>query len=544
MRFAPADGMLRHRAASKPFVALVALATIAVSACETRDVPQGPSPAASVATTATAAAPPTLSPRPPLPVEPPPACATLRDVAVSDVVRIDGTTLLYADAGAGLTIVDVSDVLRPRQIATIPFTGTPTALFVRDGIAWVVFIDPDSRFLPGKVATVVRAVDVRLPEQPRMIGEIAREGHARDAKLVGGVLYVMRATAAGRTTLESFGLRNEALRALDNVNVAGTAAQLAASSAGLALVTVEEDHSNVAWLDLPLESPGSVLLRATVRLPGGVATWVHGDGRLVSADDGQRVRLVTCATRSCGPADAATLRVVDFGTRTSPQIGPSLRVTERGGLPLTRFADELLFVAETSPKTRGATALHVVETEDRGPRFVSHVQLRGLLSALVPHDGSLVALGTIETPESTARIVIHDVDIRRPAAPRVRSSVSFGSDWTWSAALDDDDAVSFDPGSHLMAIPFTAWRQADQRYVAGTQVVDLDPYGARTIATVASDAYVERAVFIDGHLLSIGPSGVIGIDYSSRSHDTELGSAPELSGFSAPFGSRTVSDER
>ena len=519
--------MVRHRIGLTSLFPLALLGALA--ACEPRDATQGRSPASSPAVEP---APVTITSAPAhvsLPVEPRLDCSTMRDVAVSDVVRVDGTTLFYADGSDGLGIVDVTDSLRPRSLATVPFVGTPTALFVREGIAWLVFVDPDSRFIPGKTATVVRAIDVRSPAEPRVIGQLVREGTAHDAKLVGGVLYTMRETG-GRTAIESFGFRKDALTSLAVLHLGGVPSQLAASSSGLSVVTdIGEGQSSVSWLDLPLDQPGTISVRETVRMPGAVATWVRGEGRIVSADDGQRVRFVTCATRSCAPGEAATLRVVDFGAGATARVGPSLRLTEHGGLPLARFVDELLFVAETSPSSRGSSTLHIVATEDAGARFVGHMPLRGLLSALVPHDSSsIVALGTIETLESASSIIVHDIDVRKPSAPRLRSTVSFGSDWTWSVALDQDEAVSFDPGSHLMAIPFTAWRAADRRYMAGTQLVDLTHYGAQTAATLPAEGYIERAIFLDGHLVSIGPRGVVGIDYVSARRDYDLTEHEEL----------------
>jgi uncharacterized secreted protein with C-terminal beta-propeller domain len=113
------------------------------------------------------------------------------------------------------------------------------------------------------------------------------------------------------------------------------------------------------------------------------------------------------------------------------------------------------------------------------------------------------------------RIVLHDIDVSRPSAPRTRTSVTFGSDWTWSGVAEDDNAMSFDPASHLVAIPFTAWRDADKRYVAGAQLVDIRPLGGQIAAALPVDGWVERGVFVDGHLITLGPNGVSSIDYAS-----------------------------
>lgn len=508
------DPMLKrlvHLPALFPLVlAGTALAALtALTACNDRSEARQDSTVTVTSAPAQAAAPAA-----PGPAESPLACATLRDVGVSDLVRVDGTTLFYADATAGLTVVDVADAAHPRVLSVVPFVGNPLALFVREGVAWVVYVDPDSRSGKQGLATVVRAVDVRDPEHPKALGTEVRAGVARDAKLVGGLLYVMRG-AKERTIVEGFGLRQNKVRALDSVDVDGAPAQLAASSAGLAAITTSDDHATAAWIDLSMERPGSMLLRQSVRLPGGVATWERGDGKIVDADDGQRVRLVTCATKGCTPGEAATLRIVDFSSDAPAKSMLSLRLTEHDGLPVTRFVDGLLYVAEAAPPAKDSTTLHVVRTDERAPRVVAHLPLRGRLSAIVPHEGSLVALGALGSPATQVKIILHDIDVRKPAAPRARSSVVFGSDWTWSIIADDDAAMSFDPASHLVAVPFTAWRHEDQRYVTGAQLVDVRPHGAQAGAALPVDGWVERAVFLDGHLVTLGPNGVSSVDYTS-----------------------------
>jgi hypothetical protein len=518
--------MLRHHHARLSLLAPLVVAGLVVAACHAKEerresstsVTSGemPGPPATRATAGTAALP--------IPAEAPLACATLRDVGVSDVVRLDGTTLFYADATAGLTVVDVADAANPRVLSVVPFVGTPLALFVREGVAWVVFVDPDSRSGKAGLATVVRAVDVRNPASPRIIGDQVRSGTARDAKLVGGLLYLMHG-AKGHTVVESFGVEGTALQPLDAVGIDGAPAQLAANAAGLAAVTTSDDHATVAWLDLSMERRGSILLRQSVRLPGGVATWERGEGKIVDADEGQRVRVVTCATRSCTPSDAATLRIVDFGTDAPARTMTSLRLTEHDGRPTTRFADGLLYVAETPVPGKESTTLHVVGTDGRVPRFVAHHPLRGRISALVPREGSLVALGSVGSTDTQMKMIVHDLDVRKPAAPRTRTSVTFGSDWTWSIVADDEGAMSFDPASHLVAVPFTAWRHADKRYVTGAQLVDVRPYGGQAAAALPVDGWVERAVFLDGHLVTLGPNGISSIDYAST-HQPDLTERP------------------
>lgn len=441
-----------------------------------------------------------------------PACETLRDVGASDVVKVDGSTLFYVDATSGLSVVDLSDVERPRPLARVPFVGTPLVMYVRDGLAWVVFYDWDGRALRGQPsATVVRAIDVREPSRPRVVGEAARPGLARDAKLVGGVLYLLR-PERDASAVEAFRVRYGALRAVGAAPLAGKPGRLAASSAGLAAVTIADGGADVAWLDLPQETPGAMHVRGVVRVPGGFASWERGDGHLVDATDGKDVRLVTCATAACSLSEPATLRIVDFGGEAPARLRASLRVADRGGVPVTRFVDETLYLAELAPADDDASALTAVRLGAGTPKILSRIPLHGTIGTLVPREGSLVALGSTRVGDRVS-IVVHDVDVRRPEAPRVRSSVRFGSDWTWSVANDDERAASFDPGSRMLAVPFTAWRKEDRRGVAGAQIVDLGGDRVALADTFPSGGWIERAVFVGGRVVTVGPDGVASFAY-------------------------------
>lgn len=511
--------MVRHRT-RLAIAGAFAGAALALVACRAREVPRRDTPRATARATATTrpnGLPPAAAPAETDQPVPP----TLRDVAISDVVRIEGTTLYYADSTSGLTVVDIADVSRPRVLGTVGFVGTPLALFVREGTAWLVFVDWDSRFATG-ASTVIRAVDVRDPREPRLIGDLPREGAARDVKLVGGYLFVLRRDAHG-SAVESFAVRSGALRSLEAAHLEGLPAHLAASAAGLAAVTVagDDERALVTWIDLPMDRRGGLELRASVVVPGGVARWERADEAIVDADEDQIVRLVTCASPSCGPGGSATLRIVDFGAAASgaaPSSRPvtSLRLTQRGGLPITRFADGKVYVAEPAANGADATVLHVTRTDTRAPRIVADLPLRGRVSALVSRDASsLVALGTLGSPDSQVKIVLHDIDVERPAAPRVRGSALFGSDWTWAVAIDDDSALSFDPASRLVAVPFTAWRYADKRSLTGAQLVDFErPSASANVGAFTTSGFVERAVFVDGHLVTVGPEGVGAIDYA------------------------------
>jgi hypothetical protein len=442
-------------------------------------------------------------------------CLTLRDVAASDVVHVDGSTLYYVDEASGLWLVDVSDPDHPRVASHVPYVGTPRYLFVRDGIAWVVFIDWDGRWLPDSSgATIVRVLDVSDPTSPILLGDRARDGVVRDAELVGGRLYLLE-DAARETVVDAFGLERGALTALGRTRLRGHGVELAASSAGLAAITAESDSVGVAWLDLPAERPGAVEFRGQAWVEGALPLHIAESTRLAMADDGQTVHVVTCVPGICGAHDGSRLHVIDFESGI-PRVHASTPLTETGGLPLVRFDEDRLFVVTPSTKGAAGSELRAVALYP-SPAVAGRVRLPGLSTSLAVRGDALVVLGRTSGADGRGRLLVHDVDVRTVNAPRLRGTVSFGSDWTWSIAESADAALSFDPSMHLAAIPFTTLREGDDGFGVGTQVVSFTARGPKLGPVLAADDWIERAIFVGGRLLAIGPSGIDTIEYAHES---------------------------
>jgi hypothetical protein len=243
---------------------------------------------------------------------------------------------------------------------------------------------------------------------------------------VGGVLYLLR-DADGSAIIESFGLHAGALARLDQLVLPGHAVQLAASSAGLAAVTVHASDIEATWIDLPMTSIGAMQVHDVARVPGGLPVRPDHGARVSAADDGSEVLLITCATPACASTDRAELRAIDF-SRGVARVGAPLVVAERGGFPVTHFVDDKLFVASSSMPAREATQVRIVHIDSRGPRLTGIVEVSGTVTSLAVRDATLVAFGRKGSAEDGVRLSFHDVDIRRLDAPRLRGSVTFGSD--------------------------------------------------------------------------------------------------------------------
>jgi hypothetical protein len=435
-------------------------------------------------------------------------CLTLRDVAASDVVRVDGSLVYYLDEASGLWVVDASEPDHPWPRGHLGHVGSPLFLFVRDGVAWLGYVDWDR---PGAGAsTVIRAVDVRNSDAPRVLGEVVRDGVVHDATVIGGIFYLLRDEAGG-AVVESLRVLGGALVTVDRSPLEGHPVQLAPSSPGLAAVTRREDKVGVHWLDLPTTAIGTLELRGVAWLAGRIPIRPPEGARVADADDGRAVHVVTCETPSCSAAQGSYLQIVDFDSGDA-RIGERATLTEHGGFPVTRFADGRLYAAAAA---LGADTSDVwVARMYPSPAVVGRLPLSGRIATLSARGESVLAFGRRRTP-SGVHLVVHEIDVGAVGQPRLRGTVAFGSDWTWSPADGTEAALSFDPASRLVAIPFTWYRAADRRYDVETQLVELGAAGPKLGARLPAEGAADRAVFVGGHLLSIGPGGVRAVPVSA-----------------------------
>lgn len=436
----------------------------------------------------------------------PAACGTFRAVSGSDAVRISDAKLFHVDETTGLSVVDVSDANHPRLLGVSPFVGMPLALFVEHGIAWVAFVDWDSA--PSGSRTVLRSVDGRV-EPPRLLGEVALDGVARDVQLSGGVLLVLRADEANEGRVLSFVLRDDALAKIDEARIGGRPQRIVPSPYGLALVgAVTASSTRVSWLELPMDRAlGTMTFVASLDVPGVLPGVERRSEYWASVDEDGLVRLVTCAAPDC---TAATLRSLDFGGPSQPRRRGTLAL---GEVATARFTDGRLYVT----RSEGASSqLRIVDTaRPDAPRVVGRTRIDGNVETLVPSSDRLVVLGALGS-EAKRRLVLSKADISTPSSPTAATMTVFGDDATWSPAENADAALAIHPEADLVALPFVTWREHDGVLEHATELASLRAsHPAVTMPFEARATWGSRAVFDGGRLLAVGPEGVHGVGRSA-----------------------------
>jgi hypothetical protein len=484
---------------------------------------------------------------------PPGACWSLIDSEEADILRVaaasdhDPQFVLYANAEAGLAIVDVDDVDNPRLITTSPFTGTPVGVFAKETVAFVVFAPWDRA-----PETAVRAVDLSPEHVGRTIGEIVLPGSPRDTRRAGDTIVVVHELddpalqSARRTGIATFALDEGRLIKRDEVWLSGQEAVVGGSPFGIAVAREADpgdgpDRTAVTWLDLPEDGLGRLRVRGTQVVAGVVPRWRSASDHMLDVSEDARVRVIGCATAACREGDPATFAAIDFAEPDRPRVMGS-SVIERAGDGVFRFRGEQLVVARR-PLDRPSEATELAFF-DAGSELVpvGAVRLRGIVASIsiigvagaAPQD--VVTLGWTGSASEGKRAIVHQIDgrvgsiqgIRR--GPRLLGSAAFGGDWTWSLAYDDDRAMSFDPGSALGALPMTTVR-GDHGAVSAVEILSFGKRGPRAVMDRKLDV-VDRLLFHGGRLLAFSGEGVAIVTYPDehlfRTWDAIQSSRPQM----------------
>jgi hypothetical protein len=443
---------------------------------------------------------------------PPGACATLSEAEGPDVLRVvpEEALALYVDRQVGLAIVDIANPDEPTLLATSRFTSDPVGVFDLGGVAVVVYAPWDR---PPE--TILRAVDLRRPDMGHRIGELVLAGAPRDARRVGDVLVVTRdlpsagATGDAAIAVSTFVLDENMLTKRDEIRLPGRGGVVGGSPWGVAVAREAEpsfgkDRTSVTWIGID-DTTAALTTGGTVVVGGVVPRWRRSTDHVVDVSEDGQVRIVGCATAACPAGDLATYAAIDFADPARPRLTSATSLA-RASDAAFNFSADRLFVARPprDPNLRDATELSVFKG-NREPQLVGTVAIPGTVSSMVLRGDHLVALGWTGTATAGRRAIVHDIDVN--AVPRLVGSLSFGGDWTWSAAYDDDRALSFDPSRTLGALPMTTLRGRSGA-LAAVQVLSFGASGPRSVIEHVIDSS-DRLLFVDGRLLSFSPAGVV-----------------------------------
>lgn len=445
---------------------------------------------------ATVEMPPSTSPAP-TKVPPYEGCATMRQVEIADVVRLDDHRLVVATALDEVIGYDVTDVDHPTALGRVRSTGVPAALFVRSDVALLASREPSSLRVIGLARG---SFSVKQ--------EIALEGTIRDVHAVDDVLYVLRDD--GRSPLvSSFRLDRGTLRHRSDVRLGAGTESFTVGATKILTARALEGATELQIANIDVDPLGRMEGRGSVRLRGSPSFAVEP-----SLDVDERfARVLTCSTTDCRSNDEIYVSVVDLSDDRSPIVASTLDLPTFDGDLVGAFDDDRLYVTGNIGIGRAdaTSAVRVVDLSAPAlPRLSKPVELRGSIASFVPlgvATDRVLTIGSRGTPSTRLHIEIHELDVHGPT-PRLRSTSEVGEDFTATHAAVQPSSVGLADDREWIALPFSSWNEREKRHVNGMEILRRTPRGLVSAGAATQEDWVDRVLFIDGRAVAISAEGL------------------------------------
>lgn len=251
--------------------------------------------------------------------------ASLDTTGETRMVVVAESYAYLADGPGGLVIVDVSTPTVPRRISSVDTHQDANALVLRDGLAYIAIADPGSAGLS--------VVDVSKPAQPREVGAMATSGTALEVALNGHYAYI----ADGPAGLQVMDIADPArprrlTRGSEETMVTGVRVHL-----GLVYMTGNFSFQEGVWI-ADLVHPASPSIDAVVPTRQAVSGLVVAGQSLYVTDrvDGLLTyeKLAGHAYRQMGQMDAT-----GFWAQDAARSGALVYVTDTTGLRVIDISD-------------------------------------------------------------------------------------------------------------------------------------------------------------------------------------------------------------
>jgi hypothetical protein len=479
--------------------------------------------------------------------------AAERAIEEADIVKFEGERLYALSRYGGLSVIDVSDPDRLSLLGRRRVQAEPFELYVRDGIALVLYNgygdyvrnEPEGDGVTWVTTGYVIAYDARDAAELPEIGRFEVPGRITDSRIVGDVLYVVGfengqcwdCKSGARTTIVSLDVSDPA--AVERVDEVSFADELERGYSWQRSVSVTDQRLYVAgpaWgPDGPLGSTiqvvdvsdpgGGLALGASVQVTGQVSSrWqmdeYEGVLRVVSQKGGWRPEL---------PPRVETFAIDSTGA-LEPLGAADLTIPPGEDLRSVRFDGPRAY-AITALQTDPLITLDLDDPED--PRQVGELEIPGWVYHMEPRGERVLGLG-YDQGNAEGALAVSLFDVSDLSHPALLDRVNFGGDWAWLSEDQDRIHKAFNvlDQQGLILMPFSGSSAkgddgfACRGYQSGVQLIDWtdDELGLRGVAPAYGEA--RRGFVYGGRLMAMSDERVESFDISDRGAPEKTSSLP------------------
>lgn len=468
-----------------------------------------------------------------------------REIEEADIVKVVGDTLYVLSAYRGLVVIDVSDPAALRVLGRYPTTGRPFEMYVRDGVAYVIYssfwsyvYDEATGAEDWESTSRILALDVTNPAEILELGTYDLAGEISDSRMVGDVLYAVafesgwcwRCDGTPRTTVTSLYVGDPTSIALvDRLSYTedggyGWRRSIAVTPERMYVsgVTYSGDWSTgastIQVVDIS-DPTGRLRAGASVRVAGRI------DHRWQMDEVGDVLRVVSQPGWGWGSGEQPVVET--FAVVSASDVRPLGRLE----MVLPR-PEELMSVRFDGPRAYVVTfqqtdPLFTIDLSDpANPVQRGEIEIPGWLYHMEPRGDRLLAIGYDEGWSSGLAVSLFDVaDLDHPA---LLDRVAFGGDYGWMP--EDQDRIHkafriFDDLG-LILMPFAGWSYDDEgyygRYDSGVQIIDFARDDLTLRGTIPHKGFARRAFLHRDRLFAMSDERIETYDITDRDHPRAL----------------------
>lgn len=449
-----------------------------------------------------------------------PSGSTTREVAESDIWRLDGDTLYFFNQYRGLQVIDVAnpDAATLRGSLNLPAAGEQMYLLPSNYVALLIQGRCAGYGLEGAGSDGGEVLIVAVRNGvPSVVTNLPVAGMIAESRLIGTALYVASQTArtstnnGGTTTWEwgtqitSFDLAvPEAPVTRSTLWYAGYGHVIHATDTYLFAVTRDSanwQQSIVQIVDITAPE-GTMQAYATLTPAGSVADkfkldWTDGVFSVISEVSGTpRVTKLE------------TFRLPD------PRTAPPFAFLKLGEVELGH-GERLYATRFDYPRAYVVTFLQidplwVVDLSDPArPKVSGELQVPGWSSYIQPRGNQLVAVG-VETNRTTVSLF----DVTAPSRPALLSRVQLGSKYSYSEANQDEKAFNVLEDAGLILLPLQGYTTSG--YESWVQLIDLGANALTVRGRIEHKLTPRRATLHRNRVVSVSGVELLSVDTTDR----------------------------
>ncbi len=456
-----------------------------------------------------------------------------REIAESDLFKVDGETIYTLHHARGLAVVDVSNPSNLHVIGRLRMAGTAQEMYVENGVATIlltgIYQQEEGSDRVRRASKIV-TVDVSDPANPVLIEEFFISGTMVDNRRVGKIVYVVssssywwdycdgESTNEGSVEIKSFDVSNpNAVSEVDSITMDGEGYAVYVSQKALYVADrryrwydeEENDSNKVRYIDIS-DPDGAMTQRGEFNVTGAVLD-------RFKMHEAENVFAVVSVDYENN--DTTLLETFDISNPDDISRLGQVTVIDDEELHASNFDGTRAYIVtyyQTDP-------LFVVDFADAAnptvlgeliiPGWSTHLEIRGM---------KLFGVGIDDTDHWKTKVGYFDVT--DPTQPTELASVSLGEGYSWSEANRDWKAFKVYDELGLILVPTQEYSSSWYSYVHKLNLIDFDETTLTARGSIVSDTEVKRGFVAGDHLGLLSETHLQLVDYTDRDNPSVLGS--------------------